>query len=296
MVLSWLFGTSFAQDDDDTAVHILGESSVLEPPPHIVGCSSSNHTSYIHDAETWRIVQRAYDEAKGKPHDRYGRARGSHTGVSISYHVELDPTVLHGRVLVADQDVPKGTQIWKPYHYGQFKSNSQRKYYKFLSLLPHHLQCDVLEMSHAMYDGSVIEVALDEGNFIHDAEVGDQVNLDLDCVAVRDIPAGSRFYMNYSHLFEDDASPILWFEELKERAFARSPRRFRGGSMPTNTPTSSKQTASVSFLNSNVSSQSSSNGIGYFLPTVALMVAMFGIKSVRDRSINNKRNNKYKLG
>jgi hypothetical protein len=174
-MLSWLwFGSSSFEEDDDTVVPV--HFSQIKEAPHIVGCSSSNYTSYVHSRETWRYIQNAYDVAKGRRHDKDGRAP-SYTGVTIDFHIESDPTVLHGRALVTNEFVPRGTRVWKPYHNGQFKHNAQTRYYKFLSLLPHNLQCDVLEMSHVMYDGSVIEIALDEGNYIHDADRPEQVNL-----------------------------------------------------------------------------------------------------------------------
>jgi hypothetical protein len=146
-----------------------------------------------------------------------------------------------------------------------------------------------------MYDGSVIEIALDEGNYIHDADRPEQVNLNDDCVALRDIQVGERLYMNYSSFFYDEAEPIEWFEALKNKAFARTSKRLGG-------PSSSPSRSNTAFLDKqqqprrlSLEGQSSSTSPLFFpAATVALVVAMLAMKSivVGQNGRNNKNKNK----
>ncbi|KAL3895523.1 MAG: hypothetical protein SGARI_007424 [Bacillariaceae sp.] len=114
-------------------------------------------------------------------------------------------------VLLAAGDIEEGTTVWKDWHYGRFSRKNSKKFYRFMEQLPLKSQCLVLAFSHASYDGAYVEVTMDEGNYIQEAETPDQVNLDMHCTATRDIKAGERFYMNFTEFvgYEHD---IDWFD------------------------------------------------------------------------------------
>jgi hypothetical protein len=196
------------------------------PPPVITGCSSVNYT-FHEDGEdqVWREIQKAYDIAKGKPHDKLQRG---YTAMQVPFRVVFDSSKeLMENVLMAAANIPKGTQVWKDWHYGRFSHKSPKKFYRFLEQLPLKSQCLVLAVSHVSYDGKYVEVTMDEGNYIQEAETEGQVNLDIHCKATRDIKAGERFYMNYTEYvgYEHD---IDWFDDLKYNAFREA--KLRGAS------------------------------------------------------------------
>ena len=160
------------------------------PPPTITGCSSVNYTYHEEgsEEELWRGIQKAYDIAKGKPHDKFQRG---YTGMQVPFRAVFDSSKEYmENVLLAAGDIAEGTQVWKDWHYGRFSHKNSKKFYRFMEQLPLKSQCLVLAFSHVSYDGQFIEITMDEGNYIQEAETEDQVNLDIHCKALRDIEAG----------------------------------------------------------------------------------------------------------
>mmetsp|Transcript_23344 Transcript_23344/g.43353 ORF Transcript_23344/g.43353 Transcript_23344/m.43353 type:complete len:288 (-) Transcript_23344:287-1150(-) len=284
-MLSWFFGESSASTPD---LESEQTSSGGIAPLVITGCVQSNHTRNIHDQQGWKQIQKAFDRAKGKPHDIF--QKHGHTGIQIEFEVVYDRDVLHNRALVVKEDIKEGTEVWKPWHYGLFSAERPEVYYKFLEQLPHHLQCDALDFSHPSYDGERIEVTMDDGNFIHHAERPEDVNLNIDCEAIRDIKKGERLYMNYTE-FVGFHHSIDWFDELKENAF-REPKRLGG---PSSSPSKvgmwdrQLQQQPVTTLPPEGEQQQDLLS-GMILPTLAILFTLFAIKSVRSGNPQSQKN------
>jgi hypothetical protein len=267
-------------------------SSKFYPPPTISGCSTLNFTHFSSLEETFSEIQKAYDLAKGKAHDKFARG---YTAMQVPFEVVPDKKAGLGNALIAKESIKKGTTVWEAWHYGRFSARNRKKYYRFLEPLSLKQQCFVLSMTHASYDGEYLEVPMDEGNFIQQAQFKDQVNLDVNCVTLRDISAGERFYMNFSEYIGYDHN-IEWFDDLKFEAFREG--GLRGGSGTYSPP------AATAWLEQ-VQDQNSSNRVmmstrrehGYpnvFWPTLFVLVAIFAIKKA---TVSSKKEgfNKNKL-
>lgn len=196
----------------------------------VTGCARSNHKENVsHDRDTWVLLQDAHDRVKAKYasdwhlDSRSKAVRGEsvpHSGMQIPFAVATNPET-NQRQVYATRDIPEGFQVWKPLHYATFKS--QHGYLEFLQELPHHLQCDVLEWTHPSYYNNqfYVDVTLDEGTFIQEATLEDQVNIDINCVTLRKIEAGEFVYMNStSHLAPD--STVEWLEVIQSNAWKRT--------------------------------------------------------------------------
>jgi hypothetical protein len=199
--------------------------------------------------------------------------------------------------LIAKKGIETGTTVWKDWHYGRFSVKSRKKYYRFLEPLSLKHQCFVLSMTHASFDGQYLEVTMDEGNFIQDAQFEDQVNLDVNCVALRDIAAGERFYMNFSEYIGYNHD-IEWFDDLKFEAFREGGLRGGSGSYSPSAATAwSEPPQDRNDSKSSAMSRRRDNGYpSIFWPALVVFVAVFAIKKVTVASSLRKEGfNKNKL-
>ena len=260
----WPFSSS---DEDETSV------TADYPAPSITGCSAVNYTYHEGGEEKlWREIQKAYDIAKGKPHDKFGRG---YTAMQVPFRVVFDSSHEYmENVLLAAGHIEEGTQVWTDWHYGRFSHKSSKKFYRFLEQLPLKSQCLVLAFSHVSYDGKYIEITMDEGNYIQEAETEDQVNLDIHCTATRDIEAGERFYMNYTEYvgYEQD---IDWFDDLKYNAFREA--KLRGAQQHSASP-SSVWDKPQRYDSPSVSPATHQGYPSLMWPILAILCALFAIK------------------
>jgi hypothetical protein len=262
-MLSWIFGSS----DEDAPPSSYS-------PPTITGCSAINFTHYDSMEETFTTIQKAFDLARGKPHDKFAR---SYSAMQVPFEVVSDPNAIWGHAVVAKENVPEGTKVWKDWHFVNFSAKNPKKFYRFLEQLSLKHQCLILSMTHASYDGQSLELAMDEGNFIQDAQYPEQVNSDLHCVAQRDIAAGERFYMNYSEYVGYDHE-IDWFDDLRYDAFREG--KLRGGASASPSMAAATWLERPQNLDSRSADARANGGYPSFLwpTTLIILLAMFAIK------------------
>jgi hypothetical protein len=272
----WIFGDS-------------NEESSVWAPPMVNGCSAVNYTYLESQVEAWTDIQKAYDLAIGKPHDKF--ARGP-TGLQVPFEVRYDPNLQFSNALVVTEEVSEGTRVWIDWHYARFRAKNAKKYYRLLESLPLKLQCLVLSLSHASYDGKYLELTMDEGNYIQDAQYPEQVNLDVNCIATRDIKAGELLYLNFTEFigFHHD---IEWFDDLKYEAF-RDVTKLRGG---TGTSAAIPLWDKPQNFGSRSKVAQPRNGYpGMLWPTLAVLLAFFAMKvtlSGKSSSHPHEKNKKW---
>jgi len=213
----WSFGNNNA--DHQTLTNI------------VTGCSSSNHTDYLsHDALTWGLLQEARDTV-GSRHDEDWHSKILDndiplSGMQVPFHVRINPKNGLRQVMVT-RDIPEGYTIWKPIHYETFES--EHEYVEFLQELPHNLQCEALSWTHPSWfdEDLYVDITLDEGTFIQESSSEDDINIDINCVALRFIKAGEFVYMNHtvtdeSSSLPDSKSGIEWFDDIRSTAWKRT--------------------------------------------------------------------------
>jgi len=217
----FLFESTISKDDDHQQLTNI-----------VTGCAKSNRAAYgKYDPSTWMFLQVAHDRVKsryaGERHtSKRSRSTGGqfkdipHTGMKIPFGVQVNP-LTNLRQVYVKRDIPKGFQLWEPLHYHTF--SSEHGYVEFLKELPQHLQCDVLEWTHPSYENNdvFVDITLDEGTFIQEATNAEQVNIDIDCVALREIVAGEFVYMNMTEHFAADSS-VAWLETIRSDAWRRT--------------------------------------------------------------------------
>jgi hypothetical protein len=209
----------------------------------VTGCSTSNHTDYLsHDTNTWIQLQEAHDRVKSRyasDWDSNGHSRASkggsesipHSGMQVPFEIKLNPK--NGlRQVVVTRDIPEGYTMWKPLHYHTFRN--EHPYVEFLEELPHHLQCEALSWTHASFmdNEMYVDITLDEGSFIETSSSLEDINIDVNCVALRDIKAGEFVYMNHTDFIpppteSSSSSPfsesgVEWFDDLRSTAWKRT--------------------------------------------------------------------------
>ncbi|VEU34952.1 unnamed protein product [Pseudo-nitzschia multistriata] len=178
----------------------------------VVGCPKPNHAASTTnlDSAAWALLQEAVGTPTGTPH----------TGMQVPFGTKINPQTQRRQVFVS-RDIPKGYELWKPIHYHTF--HSEEGYTDFLREVPHNLRCAVLEWTHpSSHDNDIyVDVTLDEGTFIQEAELPEQVNIDIDCVALRDIKAGEFVYMNTTEHFSLSGD-VEWLEAIRTDALKRT--------------------------------------------------------------------------
>ena len=198
----------------------------------VTGCSTSRHADNIfYDTNTWIQLQEAYYAVKIR-HDEYWHEENDystpHTGMQVPFEVRINPKNGLRQVMVM-RDIPAGYTIWEPIHYETFET--EHEYVEFLQELPHDLQCETLSWSHpSWYNKELyVDITLDEGTFIQESSSPRDINLDIDCVALRDIKAGEFVYMNHTDVLPPQIdslhyaeSGIEWFDDIRSTAWKRS--------------------------------------------------------------------------
>ncbi len=213
----WSFGSS--NDDYLTLTNI------------VTGCSSSNHTDYLtHDALTWGLLQEARDNV-GRRYDEDWHSKIHDddiplSGMQVPFEVRINPKNGLRQVMVT-RDIPEGYNIWKPVHYETFET--EHEYIEFLQELPHHLQCEALSWTHPSWfdEDLYVDITLDEGTFIQESSSEDDINIDVNCAALRFIKAGEFIYMNHTVTDESSSLPhsksgIEWFDDIRSIAWKRT--------------------------------------------------------------------------
>ncbi len=198
----------------------------------VTGCSTSRHADNLsYDANTWIQLQEAYYAVKTR-HDEHWHEENSystpHTGMQVPFQVRINPKNGLRQVMVT-RDIPAGYTIWEPIHYETFET--EHEYVEFLQELPHHLQCETLSWSHpSWYNKELyVDITLDEGTFIQESSSPQDINIDIDCIALRDIKAGEFVFMNHTAVSSPTIdslhyaeSGIEWFDDIRSTAWKRS--------------------------------------------------------------------------
>jgi hypothetical protein len=181
-----------------------GERSLLPQD-----CATSNYSRLIHDKSTWKFLQDMYYKTVDNSNDYPMKKRLSRpSGFTVDIVVKDDG--YRGRSVYADEYIKKGTKIWNALHLVYFKTPKQLKSFLFsLSTrlitdnnvnvnLVHDLQCDILLWSYVEKGEGYVSLALDDGSFVNHGETIDDINLDKDCYALRDIQIGEELLENYT--------------------------------------------------------------------------------------------------
>ena len=202
----------------------------------VTGCSTSNHTDYLsHDANTWKVMRQAYYNAKNRQDedwhsDNSDESNSPNSGMKVPFEVRINPKNGLRQVMVT-RDIPAGYTLWQPIHYETF--TSEHEYVEFLQELPHHLQCDALSWTHSSWYNKehYVDITLDEGTFILESSSSEDINIDIDCVTLREIKAGEFVFMNHTDYFlPRSESPSLhfaesgveWFDDIRSTAWKRT--------------------------------------------------------------------------
>jgi len=159
-------------------------------------CATSNYPRLIHDKSTWKFLQDTYyDTVNNSNGYSYNKRLSQSSGFMVDIIVKDDG--YRGRSVYANQFIKKGTKIWNSIHLVSFKTSKQLK--TFLSAINNHdLQCDALLWAYVEKGEGYVSLALDDGSFVNHGESTDVINLDKDCVAVRDIQIGEELLENYT--------------------------------------------------------------------------------------------------
>jgi hypothetical protein len=178
-------------------------------------CATSGYKRTIHDPATWRFLQAVYIETVDDVHsERYERKMkhiSSYSGFTVA--VEVKDSGHRGRSIYAAEPIAKGTRIWKSTHLVQF--HTPREMHAFLGQLDHDLQCDALLWAYAEKGEGYVALALDPASFVNHGETADVINLDEDCVALRDIRVGEELLEDYSQFIGFDEEEIEWFNQIR---------------------------------------------------------------------------------
>jgi hypothetical protein len=159
-------------------------------------CATSNYPRLIHDKATWKFLQDTYyDTVNNSNGYSYNKRLSQSSGFMVDIIVKDDG--YRGRSVYANQFIKKGTKTWNSIHLVSFKTSKQLK--TFLSAINNHdLQCDALLWAYVEKGEGYVSLALDDGSFVNHGESTDVINLDKDCVAVRDIQIGEELLENYT--------------------------------------------------------------------------------------------------
>mmetsp|Transcript_14943 Transcript_14943/g.30979 ORF Transcript_14943/g.30979 Transcript_14943/m.30979 type:complete len:269 (-) Transcript_14943:452-1258(-) len=194
------------------------EDDVLSPAMSRVipkNCGNSGYQRKIHDATVWRHLQETYidtvDNTFSNIYEDAKEAWPSYSGFLVSVNVKDDGK--RGRSIYAAEPIAEGTKVWKPVHLAQFHSPTELR--TFLDELDHDLQCDALLWAYVEKGTSYVALALDPASFVNHGETEDVVNLDENCVALRDIEMGEELLENYSEFIGFDENEVEWFHRIR---------------------------------------------------------------------------------
>ena len=120
-----------------------------------------------------------------------------------------------------DQTRKKGSQLWEPYNYHYFKI--EHKYIQFFKELEpnsHFLQCDIIKMTHTNEGSLFVKLSLNKGSFIQHQHTAEEINLDMYCVATKDIAAGENLTINTTEYVGADS--MDWCNKINSSAGKRT--------------------------------------------------------------------------
>lgn len=192
----------------------------------------------IHEQWTWMLLRGVYQGIVGPNYSTIDADRILENGFQVPVTVQQIPG--KGRGIVALEDIPEGTLVWKGRHTARFPSPVEFR--RFLATLPNDLACDVMIWAYVEdhddyedttttedhdYDEttitddnhhasipplfflgtrSVITVDLDEGALINTRDTTTEKNIDnLSYTSNRLIKAGEELIVDYSD-FEKSGS------------------------------------------------------------------------------------------
>ncbi len=194
------------------------EDDILRPAMSQIipkDCQNSGYERKIHSPMVWRHMQEVYMDMVHNTHsEKYEfvwEEFPSYSGFTVS--VEIKDDGHRGRSVYAAEPIAKGTTVWKPVHLAQF--NSPVEFRDFLSELDHDLRCDALLWAYVEKGLGYVALALDPGSFVNHGETEDVVNLDGNCVALRDIEMGEELLENYTEFIGFAEDEVEWFHRIR---------------------------------------------------------------------------------
>lgn len=182
-------------------------------------CGNSGYERKIHDPTIWRHLQTVYIDTIDDP--KYAQEWETFPSYS-GFKVAIDVKVGHrGRGVYAAERIKKGTLVWNEVHTATFLNAQELQ--DFLRPLDYDLQCDVLLWAYPEKDKHYVSLALDPASFMNHGDTEEDINLDADCVALRDIDIGEELLSNYSDWVEFSNDKFDWFTELRGMAWSEQP-------------------------------------------------------------------------
>ncbi|VEU34948.1 unnamed protein product [Pseudo-nitzschia multistriata] len=180
-------------------------------------CATSHYKRLIHDALTWRFLQDTYIETVDNR--GYSVRRDdlpSYSGFAVQ--VEIRDDGHRGRSVYAAEPIKKGTKVWKSTHLVSFSTPFELQ--SFLGELDHDLQCDALLWAYVEKGEGYVSLALDPASFVNHGETEEDINLDGDCYALRDIRMGEELLENYTHFIGfGEEEGVEWYNHIRGLAW-----------------------------------------------------------------------------
>jgi hypothetical protein len=177
----------------------------LSPPRLATHCSFPDNP-FIPTKHDWAMMHLAY----AKTMHKQVSAEALHgNGFRVPHEVKNDP--IRGRAVFATQPIKKGTRIptWERL-IARFYTKDQLV--DFLLQLPsEQLQCDIMLWAYPTH--GKVNVDLDANSFINHAETKEELTVDNNERAKRDIAAGEMLLMNYTKFIEYNS--VHWFDEMR---------------------------------------------------------------------------------
>ena len=176
----------------------------------IIVSSCSKAKQRILNQETWMLLRRAYCEAVDD--EEWDPEEWIEEGMLVPYEIRMDP--VRGRGVFVTKNIEKGTRVYVAKQTVEFENRKQLV--TFFEALPWEYQCDVLLWAYPVEEGEAW-VDLDAGSFINHADTEEEINMDKDGYATRDIRKGEAILMNYSEFITYNSVP--WFDEIRSAAW-----------------------------------------------------------------------------
>lgn len=204
-----------------TELATSGEPNNDIPPFQIpTDCATSNYERTIHSPLVWRHLQEIYIDTLDDPiYAEKWETFPSYSSYKVAFEVRDDGP--RGRSIYAAEPIYEGTQVWEDFHSAIFKNREELQ--SFLQELDHDLQCDVLLWAYPEKDHDHVSLALDPASFMNHGDTEEDINLDVDCVALRDIDIGEELLGDYSDYVEFSNDKFDWFTELRGMAWSEQP-------------------------------------------------------------------------
>lgn len=167
--------------------------------------------------ETWTMLRNAYTDLVGP---QQSSLRSTTTGFQVPIYIDHIPE--KGRAVFAQNDILKGTLVWRDDNTALFRSG--RLYRRFLATVPPPAACDLIQWCYVQLvdkkeDSYAISCDFDEGTLLNSAEDGSEVNIEArkegcevgrEClVATRDIKKKEEILLSYGNFAYSNG--WVWF-------------------------------------------------------------------------------------